>query len=57
VATRKDVIVMHHPDLPGRQITALTDKQAAVYEKSGWKRGEATKGQPATPAATETKGN
>lgn len=43
MAKRRDVIVMHHPDLPGREITALDEKQAAVFERSGWKRGEAPK--------------
>lgn len=35
-------IVMHHPDT-GRQITALDEKQATVYERSGWKKGTAPK--------------
>lgn len=43
MAQRKDVIVMHHPDLPGREIKAITEQQAAVFERSGWKKGEAPK--------------
>lgn len=41
MAQRKGVIVMHHPDLPGREIKAITEHQAAVFERSGWKKGEA----------------
>ena len=40
---QRDVIVMHHPDLPGKQIEAIDAKQAAVFEKSGWKQGPAKK--------------
>lgn len=36
MAKRRDVIVMHHPALPGRTITARSGKQAAVFSKSGW---------------------
>lgn len=42
MAKQEDAIVMHHPATGGRT-TAIDDKQAAVFEKSGWKIGEAPK--------------
>jgi hypothetical protein len=39
MATGKDALVMWHPDLPGREIRAVDQAQARVFEKSGWKRG------------------
>jgi len=47
VANKQNMIVMHHPDLEGREIKAINEAQAAVYAKSGWRRG---------PAKTEKKG-
>jgi hypothetical protein len=41
MAQRQGVIVMHHPDLPGREIEAIDEKQARVFAKSGWKQGKA----------------
>jgi len=35
-AGKREVLVMTHPDLPGREITALDQHQARVFAASGW---------------------
>lgn len=51
MATTDQGIVMTHPDLPGRTITALTEQQAAVFAKSGWIRAEKPSPVKKTPPA------
>lgn len=51
MAKRRDVILMYHPET-GRRIRALDDKQAAVFERSGWKRGTPPTKEAAANRAT-----
>lgn len=53
MASGKDALVMHHPDLPGREIRAVDEGQARVFELSGWVRGS----EPVKAAKKEKKPN
>lgn len=42
MAKRKDIITLHHP-VTGGEMTAVDEKQAGVFLRRGWKKGEAPK--------------